>query len=213
MWPDSLLGINVSRETIEKLELYHALLLKWQKAINLVSNKTLGEAWVRHFADSAQLEPYLGDVTKIADIGSGAGFPGLVLAILRPDISVHMIESDERKCQFLKNVSRETSLENVTIHTDRAENILPTLNAEMVSARALADLSKLFEFCLPLAQKDPKFQMLFLKGENWQAEVSGAQEHYEFSITDYPSVSDPKARILKISELKILSSRTLKQRP
>ena len=82
MWPDSL-GINVSRESLEKLERYQALLLKWQKAINLVSPKTLQESGVRHFADSVQLSQYIPEDTKaVMDWGSGAGFPGRFLPLL-----------------------------------------------------------------------------------------------------------------------------------
>ena len=107
MWPNSL-DIDVSREMREKLEIYHRLLLKWQKAINLISPRTIQEAWIRHFADSAQLTRYIpvaSDVSRessiVADLGSGAGFPGLVLAMLRDDLDIHLIESDQRKCQFL----------------------------------------------------------------------------------------------------------------
>ena len=125
------------------LKHYYGLLLKWQKTINLVSPSTLDDAWNRHFEDSIQVVSYIPENMKIlCDIGSGAGFPGLVIAIERPDIQVHLVESDSRKCAFMRTVSRETNLSNVTIHNDRIENVIGDIDADYVSARALASLNK-----------------------------------------------------------------------
>jgi 16S rRNA (guanine527-N7)-methyltransferase len=96
---------NVSRESLDKLTHYLALLEKWQRAVNLVSPSTLPDAWNRHFVDSAQLGALLDEEkTVLFDFGSGAGFPGMALAILYPQLAVHLVESDQKKCSFLSTV-------------------------------------------------------------------------------------------------------------
>lgn len=192
---------GVSREILEKLEIYHRLLFKWQKAINLVGPKTLQDSWERHFADSAQLNQYIGtDVKTLADLGSGAGFPGLVLAIMRPEISVHLVESDERKAQFLRTVSRETSVD-ITVHNERIESVDLGVIPDMVSARALADLSLLFEYCVPWAQQNPALRLLFLKGREAQQEVDNAKQAFTFDYEGFPSVTSDEARLLLVTSL------------
>src|SRR5581483_3005998 len=159
----SSLGVNVSRETISALETYAALLVKWQKAINLVSGATLGDLWRRHFLDSAQLlallnAPDIGD-GAITDLGSGAGFPGLVLAILsgRP---AHLIESDQRKAAFLGEAARATGCAGrVQIHAKRIERLEPW-RAGTLTARALAELGPLLDWAAPFI--GPETVCLFL---------------------------------------------------
>src|SRR5512138_1635951 len=116
------LDINVPRGTLDRLEIYAALLAKWQAKINLVGLATLPDLWRRHFLDSAQLEPLLEKPAgTLVDLGSGAGFPGLVLAILT-DWRVHLIDSDQRKCAFLRQVAQDCGvLDRVTIHGKRIE--------------------------------------------------------------------------------------------
>ena len=196
---------NVSRGTLDKLEHYRTMLIKWQKAVNLVSNKSLPDAWQRHFEDSAQLLPHIPDTAKtLVDIGSGAGFPGLVLAILRPDIKVHLVESDQKKCQFLKNVSRETQA-SCAVHPSRIETMHDALSPDLITARALASLTQLFEYCTPWAQKNPRLTLLLLKGLKSSEEITEAQKTYRFDCTKYPSQTDENARILKITNLQKIS--------
>lgn len=198
----NILNFDVSLGAYQKLENYHALLLKWQKAINLVSPKTLQNAWERHFLDSAQVLNAIPQGQKtIADIGSGGGFAGLVVAILRPDCDVHLIESDERKCQFLKTVSRETST-NVSVHTVRVEHSYDLCAPDIVSARALAHLTDLLDFAYPWIEQNPNLRCVFMKGQNADHEISAAQQRYEFSCESCASVTDPEAKILQISEIK-----------
>lgn len=201
MWPKSL-NIDVSRETIERLEIYHALLLKWQKAINLVSPATVKDAWVRHFADSAQILPLLPDTAKVyADIGCGGGFPGLVLAMMRPELEVHLIESDTRKCEFMRTVARETGVA-VHVHAARIEAVdIPP--PDVVSARALADLLALLNFIEPWAEKE-NFRALFMKGERWAEEVDTAQCQFSFEYQHVNSVTDPRACILSLGKISAL---------
>lgn len=194
-------SLNVSRETTDKLEIYLRLLMKWQKAINLVSSRTLQDAWIRHFVDSAQLLPLLPKRVKIiADIGSGAGFPGLVLAILNPCLDVHLIESDMKKCQFMRNVSRETNTE-IIVHNKRIEDAHDLVQPDLITARALASLDELFDYTYPWAQKNKELQLLFLKGERSQEEINLAQQRYNFLCEVFESDTQAEANILRIANL------------
>lgn len=200
MQPEDLLH-NVSRESSEKLEIYHKLLLKWQKAINLVSGRTLNQAWERHFLDSVQIAQYIGPSTKVvADIGSGGGFPGLVLAIIRPDLQIHLIESDERKCQFLKAVSRETDTD-VDVRATRVEDMEDDFTPDCVTARALADLPTLLSFCVPWAKRNPHLEAVLMKGAKAEEELNAARAMYGFECDTHRSATDPQGRVLYIHKM------------
>ena len=190
---------NVSRETFSKLESYKSLLLKWQKAINLVSRETISDVENRHFHDSLQLIPYIPeDVHSHVDLGSGAGFPGLVLAIARPDLNSTLIESDLRKCEFLKNVSRET-FSPVTILNQRIESISQDQKYDLITARALSDLNQLLTYAKPLSHEESLF--LFLKGREAQKEIEDAQKNWEFDLEISPSLTHSEGQILVIRNL------------
>lgn len=190
---------GVSRETRERLAAYEALLHKWQKTLNLVGPATLPEAQQRHFTDSAQLLPLIPAQAKtLFDLGSGAGFPGLVLAILRPDLAVHLVESDERKAMFLRTVSRETGVP-VTVHDSRIESLQIDAQPDIISARALAALDRLLGWCAPWAAANPDLVMIFPKGKNAAEETENAQTNYSFAVDEYASQTDPAARILRVS--------------
>lgn len=195
--------LNVSRETTIRIAAYHDLLLKWNKAINLVSPKTLDNAWERHFIDSAQISDLIPNTVKTyADLGCGGGFPGLVIAILRPDIHIHLVESDERKCQFMRNVSRETSTKNITIHTKRIENTTEDFIPDFITARALANLNTLFDYIYPWAAHNPNTQMAFMKGQKAEEEIIEAQKSYNFDHQTHNSITDDHAKIITIQNLK-----------
>lgn len=187
---------NVSRESLEKLQAYDVLLHKWQKTINLVSPNTLQNSWERHILDSVQVADNVSRESLVLyDLGCGAGFPGLVIAMLRPDINVHLIESDQRKCSFMRAVSRETSTP-VTIHNNRIENIdLPAPN--IITARALASLKDLLTLCEKWKNSDTT--MLFLKGETHEQEIREAQEVYDISVKIIPSALEENSVLLKIN--------------
>ncbi len=194
-------GIDVSRETWEKLEIYRDLLIKWQKAVNLVSGKSLPEAWERHFEDSAQLAAHLPEEAKtLVDLGSGAGFPGMVLAILKPEMEAHLIESDEKKAQFLRTVSRETNTA-VVVHNERIERLGNVIDPDIVTARALAPMEKLFAYCLPWAEKNPDLVMLFPKGEKVDEEVLAVRTNYNFDVQILPSQTSKAGRIVRVAAL------------
>lgn len=183
----------MSGSVSEKLELYEALLCKWQKSINLVSRHTIDDAKQRHFEDSLQLLEHIeaGD-KNIIDIGSGAGFPGLVLAIALPDRNVTLIESDSRKCIFLRNVSRET-LCDVAILNERIEAV-GRIEVDVVTARALASLSELIKYMKSLGCK----KGLFLKGAMAQEEVDAALGDHAFSYDIFPSLTSHEGAIVRV---------------
>lgn len=192
--PDTLDQI-VPRGTLDKLLKYNDLLIKWQKTINLVSPTTLDDAWQRHFIDSLQLVPYIdANVRVIADLGSGGGFPGLVLAVAKPDIQFHLVESDARKCAFLITVAQELDLKNVTVHPKRIESV--TVAADCVTARALAPLHDLMTWSQHFHPKS----RLFLKGQGHAQEIEIAQKSSDCSTWNiFPSLTEPGAAIVKIS--------------
>ncbi|MFO1125588.1 MAG: 16S rRNA (guanine(527)-N(7))-methyltransferase RsmG [Methylocystis sp.] len=183
-----------------ELEIYAALLKRWQSKINLVSAATLDDIWLRHFADSAQVHAAAAHVARWADLGSGAGFPGVVTALLlkaRPGADVHLIESDQRKASFLRAVSRETAAPT-TIHAERIETALPKLAGQIegVSARALAPLPCL----LQLAESPLKDGAVgvFLKGEEWRDELTAVEALGSFSCESAASRTRRGARIVVI---------------
>ncbi|HSV27925.1 MAG TPA: 16S rRNA (guanine(527)-N(7))-methyltransferase RsmG [Candidatus Omnitrophota bacterium] len=188
---------SVSRETLDRLRIYADLLVKWQAKINLVGPDTIPNLWQRHFLDSAQVFPLLPQpVHRLVDMGSGAGFPGLVLAILGV-ADVHMIESDARKCAFLREAARLTGA-GVTIHNSRIEKVAP-LGADVVTARALAPLEKLLEWAEPHLL--PGGHCLFLKGRGHEDELTTASKEWNITCERTPSQTDPLGAILHIREV------------
>ncbi len=191
------LGAPVSRETTEQLDLLVATLERWQKAINLVGRTTLDEVWVRHVLDSAQVVPLIpAEARALADLGSGGGFPGLVIAALRPDLHVTLIESDARKAAFLGEAGRRMSLKNQPkVVVSRIEKA-PAAAADVVTARALAPLSQLLEWAHP--HRTAPAICLFHKGKGWQGEVAEAKKDWDFPCQTFPSVTDRDAVLLRI---------------
>lgn len=194
-------GVDVSRETMSKLEKYLEILLKWNPKINLVSKNTIETAWKRHFVDSAQLIKHVPDFHKWADIGSGAGFPGMVIAILAaelyPESEIHLIESDQRKCAFLRNVSRETSVRPI-IHNCRIEEFKDD-EFDIVSARALASVELLLQYSEKLLSQQGK--CLFLKGRQCDTELTEAQKTWNFEYDKISGSSEDDGIILRIGGL------------
>lgn len=195
-------NLDVSRETLERLNTLSELLVKWNSKINLVSPSTIDDLWTRHILDSTQIfemvEPTGG---KWLDIGSGGGFPGLVLSILNMELDkpweITMMESDIRKCTFLRTVLRETGA-NAKVVTARIEKAEPH-QADVVSARALADLSNLFEFTERHMLSNG--QAIFPKGVNWKKELQAAEKTWSFSSEVIKSNTQEGAVILKVRDI------------
>ena len=193
---------DVSRETYEKLEAYSSLLLKWTRKINLIGPSTEAEVWERHVLDSAQIfELIPNDATSLADLGSGGGLPGLVLAILasekHPGLEVTLVESDKRKAAFLATVVHTLELP-AKVRTDRIELSDP-LGADIVTARALAPLDRLLGYAK--RHLAPHGSCLFLKGATHQKEVAAALETWRFEVDTHPSQTNPDSVILHIKEV------------
>lgn len=192
----SFVNGNVSRETEEKLAHYANLLEKWQQSVNLVSGPTIAELWTRHFIDSAQIIPLLTGPAPlcILDIGSGAGFPGLILSLLTSH-EVHLVESDAKKCAFMRRVIGETGA-TASVHTARIEH-LSFMKADVITARALAPLHKLLQ--LTETQHHNHLTCIFLKGRSAQAEIAALTGWSHLKIANHGSVTDPDASILSLS--------------
>lgn len=192
---------GVSDEVLARLQIYAELLVKWQAKINLVGPDTVGDLWHRHMLDSAQLAPLIAGGTaaplKIVDFGSGAGFPGLVLAIMMgPRAEVHLVESDARKGVFMREVNRATEADAV-IHTARIEKLAP-LGADFVTSRALAPLTMLLEFAEIHLLSTGK--CLYPKGKRWAEELTEAEKAWKMRVNKHPSRTEPAGRILEITE-------------
>ncbi len=186
---------SVPRETIAELDLYAAMLVAWQGRMNLVGPATIPYLWMRHFLDSAQLLDHVPSrPLDWIDIGSGAGFPGIVIAIMRPDVRMTLVESRAKKCQFLQAVVDACGLsERVSVRTARIE-ALPPRHFDVISARALANLSQLFDWGLRFAESDT--QWVLPKGAAVKSELADAREKFSFSATLRPSITDPAGRIV-----------------
>ncbi len=207
---------DVSRETLERLKIYADLLGKWNRRVNLIGKSTVGDIWRRHMLDSAQLRPHLpAAARKLVDLGSGAGFPGLVLAVMgAPD--VHLIEANERKCAFLREAARLTETP-VTIHntrigagghnarigaggshhtqTDAAE----PGKADIVTARALAPLPLLLDYAEPYLA--PSSICFFLKGQGVNDELTEAYKTWNIRDSIFSSLTDPQGAILRLEAI------------
>lgn len=184
---------------VADLERFREVLAEWNEVMNLVGPKTLPEFWNRHAWDSAQLLRFAPEALTWADLGAGAGFPGLVLAILgkgRPNFHVHLVESMAKRCRFLTQVVEELGLP-ATVHNDRAENL--QLAVDIVTARACAPLGRLLGYARPYLQGGAVG--LFLKGQDVAAEMSEAARSWEFEADVIPSKSDERGRIVRVRRL------------
>jgi len=191
------LDIDVSRETIGRLEILVATLVRWQKAINLIGRTTIEEVWTRHVLDSAQLAPLIPAAAKtLTDLGSGGGFPGLVLAALSPELDLTLIEVDARKAAFLGEAGRRMALPRVPrVVIGRIEDVAPA-KADVVTARALAPLGQLLGWAD--RHRTDNAICLFHKGKGWQAELTEAMKDWDIHCQPLTSKTDRDAVILRI---------------
>lgn len=189
----------VSRETEERLAILVAELERWQRAKNLVSTATLDEVWTRHIADSLQLFDHAPEARRWLDLGSGGGFPGLVVGIRLAEVGGHidLVESNARKCAFLRHAARLTGAA-VTVHAARIEDAMPQFlgKVDVVTARALASLPLLLDWCKDLLRTG--VIGVFPKGQHLDAELTEASKYWKIQASTFPSVTDSAARILVI---------------
>jgi 16S rRNA (guanine527-N7)-methyltransferase len=193
---------DVSRETISRLERFEHLLGEWNPRINLVAPATMAHLRTRHVLDSAQLYPLLGAAKSIVDIGSGAGFPGLVLAILmqdQPGRSIALVESNRKKCAFLHVVASELQL-SATVHPQRIDDYVARAPVpDLVTARALASLSELMAMTEPWLKGATRG--IFQKGRDYRRELTESADKWCFDLVESPSKIDRAGVILEIRNL------------
>jgi 16S rRNA (guanine527-N7)-methyltransferase len=191
------LGIDVSRETADQLQVLVDTLVRWQKSINLIGRTTLDDVWNRHVLDSAQLLPLIPDAAEtLVDLGSGGGFPGLVIAALAPHLRVTLVEADARKAAFLGEASRLMGLERApTIRIGRIETV-EAAKSDVITARALAPLVQLLAWAA--RHRGDTTICLFHKGKGWQAELTEAMKSWDIPLNPSNSITHIDAVILRI---------------
>ncbi len=198
-------AFDVPRETILALERYADVLAHWQRTTNLVAPSTLRQIWSRHFADSAQLLSLAPEARLWLDIGSGGGFPGLVVAVLRAqaaDFQMHLVESNQKKCAFLAEIARVTETP-VDIHPKRIEEFAENaqrLRLDVVSARGLAPLPRLLALTEPFLTEGTKG--LFLKGRETEKEIETAKGRWAFDVCRHRSLTAKGAHIVEVTNLR-----------
>lgn len=188
----------VSRETEARLDRFVALLLDWQRRINLIAPSTEAKLWTRHVADSLQLLALVPDARRWVDLGSGGGFPGLVVACALAETKgarVHLVESNAKKAAFLREAARMTGVPAV-IHATRIEDFVDNApeGIEVVTARALAPLVDLLGSAYPLIQRGA--WGLFSKGQAAASELTEAGKHWKIRASLEVSRTEPLARII-----------------
>ncbi|MEM9496183.1 MAG: 16S rRNA (guanine(527)-N(7))-methyltransferase RsmG [Pseudomonadota bacterium] len=202
------LGVDVSRETSERLAAYDATFLDWASRINLVARSTIEDRWRRHYLDSAQIAPLIltsvrrpESPRRIVDIGSGAGFPGLVIAALLAEKNVHvtLIESTGKKAAFLAAAAEAMGLENVQVIPARIESVRLSETPDVITARALANLSKLLGYGAGLQGKNTKY--VLLKGQDVGLELTEAAKSWQMEVVRHQSVTHPGGVILEIGNV------------
>ncbi|WP_443748989.1 16S rRNA (guanine(527)-N(7))-methyltransferase RsmG [Asticcacaulis solisilvae] len=196
------LVFHVKHEAIDDLSAFLDHLTAQNEVMNLVGPATIPHFWSRHVLDSAQLLDRQPDARLWADLGAGAGFPGLVLAILLkhsdlPDPRIYLIDSLAKRCRFLQSLVDDLKLP-ATVINDRAENI--DLKVDVITARAFAPFPKLFQFAERFFKNGA--EGWFLKGENVESELAEAGKHWRFEVDQYESLSDPRGRVVHIRRLK-----------
>lgn len=198
-----LAATDVSRETLAMLDVYADQLVKWQARINLVGPDTIPNLWSRHFLDSMQLLAAMPEAREIVDLGSGAGFPGLVLAIALKGIDgahVTLVESNAKKVAFLRHVIQLTGAP-ARVLAMRLEQALPMLGTvDVVTARALAPLHQLLDWCEPLLKTGTIG--LFPKGRDLDQEMAIAARYWDVDCEIIPSLVAAGSSILKIRGLR-----------
>ncbi len=193
----------VSRETMDNLNGFEEIFRKWSAAINLASPSTLDQLWERHIVDSAQLFDMAPNALKWLDLGSGGGFPGIILAILlkqRPGSSIDLVESNGKKAAFLRTAIGQFSTPG-TVHAMRIDaawaKIAPP---DIITARALASLSGLFTLAEPWLSRGAV--ALFQKGRDYRREIEESRDAWSFDLVERESAVDKDSVVLQISNLR-----------
>lgn len=202
--PTQMNGLRVSRETMERLETFSELFLKWSKSINLTAPSTIGDLWSRHIADSLRLFQLQPVPLTWADLGSGGGFPGIITGICLSEIRsgwVHLVESNNKKASFLRNAILATGA-RASVHAVRIEDAPDRIDScDCISARALADLSILLGYGWPWVQKSASTRFYLHKGRDYAREVLAARSEWDFDLVQHESQIESGSVVLEISNL------------
>jgi len=195
---------DVSRETWERIDRFVDLLLSWQTHTNLIAKSTIEHLWTRHVVDSLQLLALAPDAKTWVDLGSGGGFPGIVLACAlkeRSDAKVHLVESIAKKARFLDEVIRRLALPAI-VHHRRIEDSGDSFGEkpDVITARAVASLKVLCSYAYPLM--GPKTVALFLKGQDVEVELTEASRYWNIQAELVPSKTSPEGRIVVVRGLR-----------
>lgn len=192
--------VGADARALADMETFRTLLEETNRSLNLVADSTLPQFWSRHALDSAQLLKRAPDARTWADLGAGAGFPGVVLAILMkgvPGARVHLIDSLTKRCRFLQEIVTRLDLP-AEVHDARAESL--SLAVDVVTARACAPMTKLLGFAQPYFRAGA--EGWFLKGESVEGELDEARKSWRFDADLIPSLSDPRGRVVHVRSLK-----------
>lgn len=197
----------VSHETLARLDRFAELLIHWQKSVNLVATSSLPELWTRHIADSLQLLMLIEAPNLWIDLGSGAGFPGMIIGCMlaeQPGTEVHLIESNQKKAAFLREAVRVTGAP-AKVHATRIEDFAASFSgrADVVSARALAPLTELFKLAYPLLKTGAIG--VFPKGQDVGAELTKASKYWKFQYDLVPSLTNPEGQIVVVQNIALVS--------
>ena len=193
---------NVSRETIEKLNIYNDFLLENNKLLNLIGKTTENNVFSRHFTDSAQIYDLIDDKSEIIDIGSGAGFPGVIIKILmdskRVDGNVVLLDKSPKKCKFLNDLSNKLELkfkiQNVKLE-DYKFNKISTIVSRAFK-KVIETIDILFK------NNDKTRSVILMKGKTYQHELEDVKKKYTFDLEKFRSITSDESYILKISNIK-----------
>ncbi|WP_455476099.1 16S rRNA (guanine(527)-N(7))-methyltransferase RsmG [Bartonella sp. B17] len=193
---------SVSRETMEDLIQFETLIMQWNKHINLVSSTTIPVLWTRHILDSAQIYPFHSDLFHWCDLGSGGGFPAIVIAIFMKEKKtghIDLVESNGKKIAFLRTVIAQLNLP-ATVHYCRIEDVYQKIKTpDVITARGLASLDDLLELIFPFFTQ--KTIALLQKGRDYSIEIANASANWQFNLIKYKSKIDENSVILEISHL------------
>ncbi len=189
------LGIELTDTHKEQLQHYVKLLIKWNKAFNLIGKDTEQQIYLRHILDSLQLLPHIQNSKTVVDVGSGAGIPGIPLAICLAPQSVVLVEPRQNRVEFLKTVKRELNLINCDIKKDLIQNIPLENNTDyLVTARAVKKVDQILDWVKP----NKNINYLLLKGKTYQKELKQIASKYSVTIKDSASITNPEARIIAL---------------
>lgn len=193
----------VSDAVAARLDKFVELLLQWQRTTHLIAPSTVPTIWTRHIADSLQLVPLLKDAKTIVDLGSGGGFPGIVLGCVladRPGAVVHLVESNAKKAAFLREAQRLSGA-SAQVHCVRGEKFVdrPPASVDAVTARALSSLKNLLDLAAPLLLAGA--QAVFPKGQDVEVELTEASKYWNIQSSLVPSLTDSQARIVHVQSI------------